>query len=96
MYVVKLTYPADLTEIDARLSEHVAWLEEQYASERLLASGRQEPRLGGVLLFASIPRTELDAALARDPFAGVAEYEVTKFLASKTHDALAAFRDEQS
>ncbi|MBJ7291639.1 MAG: hypothetical protein JHC79_22245, partial [Williamsia sp.] len=68
MHVVTLTYVAPLTDIDAALDDHVAWLDENYRDGTFLASGRRDPRVGGVILVADIPRTDLDARLARDPF----------------------------
>lgn len=95
MYVVVLTYAVPLTDIDKHVPDHMAWIREQYDAGRLLASGRRNPRTGGVLLFAQIPREELDAVLAADPFArhGLADREVVEFLATSTVDALAPWRD---
>jgi uncharacterized protein YciI len=94
MFVVELTYTVPLERIDAAVADHVAWLDAQYAAGVLLASGRKEPRDGGVLLAVAPDRAALQAALATDPFAiaGLAEYRVTEFLATKTAEALAAYR----
>lgn len=95
MYVVVLTYTSPLPDVDAVVPDHMAWIRDQYAAGTLLASGRREPRTGGVLLFAQMPRAELDATLARDPFAvhGLADQTVHPFLATSTVDALAPWRD---
>lgn len=94
MYIVHLTYVAPLERIDELIPEHVAWLDEHYAAGVFLASGRREPRTGGVILTAAMARDELDAILAGDPFgrAGLAEYEVVEFLPSKTGPELAGHR----
>ncbi|NUP53251.1 MAG: hypothetical protein HOW97_38910 [Catenulispora sp.] len=94
MYIVHLTYIAPLEQIDALIPEHAAWLDEHYATGAFLLSGRREPRTGGVILTAAMPRADLDAILAGDPFgrAGVAEYEVVEFLPGKTAPELAAHR----
>lgn len=86
LHVVVLTYIADLTEIDAALEEHVGWLDTNYADGTFLASGRRDPRVGGVILAGGIDRADLDRRLAADPFhrKGCAEYSVTTFLPSKT------------
>ena len=68
MHIVTLTYTAQLDDIDAALDEHVAWLDENFFDGTFLASGRRDPRVGGVILVADIPRTDLDGRLARDPF----------------------------
>lgn len=95
MFAVLLTYTAPLTEIDRHVPGHRAWLGTQYDAGRLLASGPRTPRTGGVLLFATMPRAELDAALAEDPFTahGLADRQIIEFKATSTVDALAAWRD---
>lgn len=95
MFAVVLTYTAPLTEIDRLVPGHREWLREQYAAGRLLVSGARTPRTGGVLLFATMPRAELDAALDEDPFAvnGVADREVVEFTGTSSVDALAPWRD---
>ncbi|MBF6175182.1 YciI family protein [Nocardia blacklockiae] len=91
MFVVILTYTADLDTIDALIPEHAAWLDANYAAGVFLASGRRVPRTGGVILADVGSRSELDAILAQDPFgtAGAATYEVIEFVPTKTAPALA-------
>jgi uncharacterized protein YciI len=95
VFAVVLTYTAPLTEIDRHVPGHMTWLRAQYDAGRLLVSGARTPRTGGVLLFATMPRAELDAALAEDPFAehGLADQEIIEFTATSTVDALAPWRD---
>ena len=90
MHIVTLTYTAPLTDIDAALDAHVAWLDENFSDGTFLASGRRDPRVGGVILVADIPRTDLDKRLARDPFGqrGLADYSVTTFYPSRAADGL--------
>ncbi|HIW90307.1 MAG TPA: hypothetical protein H9870_01365 [Candidatus Corynebacterium avicola] len=85
MYAVILDYVRPLSEIDAALPDHVAWLDEQYDAGILVASGRREPRVGGIILAADVPRDVLDAAIAGDPFAvrGLATHAVHEFHPSK-------------
>jgi uncharacterized protein YciI len=85
MFVVMITYVADLAAVDAALPEHMAWLEQQYAEGIFLASGRQIPRVGGVILAAGIGRAELERRLLLDPFRrrGLAECTVVEFAPSR-------------
>lgn len=94
MFIVTMTYTVPLEQIDALLPDHVAWLERNYAAGRFLASGRQVPRVGGVILAQAGSREELLAVLAEDPFqqAGVAELQVTEFLPTMTVPALEPLR----
>jgi uncharacterized protein YciI len=90
MFVVTLTYVADLSVIDEAVPDHVAWLKEQYADGVFLASGMRVPRIGGVILAAGLSREDLDRRLATDPFRqrGLAEYAVTEFAPSLVAEGL--------
>lgn len=85
MYAVILDYIRPLDEIDAALTDHVTWLDTQYAAGIFLAAGRREPRVGGMILATDVPRDVLDAAIAGDPFAvrGLATHTVHEFHPSK-------------
>ncbi|MDM0035312.1 YciI family protein [Variovorax sp. J22P271] len=86
MFIVTLTYIRPLEELDALMSQHVAWLKKHYASGLFIASGRRVPRTGGVILARSGNRQELDSILEQDPFAksGCAQVDVIEFTPSMT------------
>jgi uncharacterized protein YciI len=90
VFVVTPTCTAPLERIDELIPAHVDRLEHNYAAGRFLASGRQVPRTGGVILARASSREILEAVLAEDPFgrAGVADYQVVEFLATKTAPGL--------
>jgi uncharacterized protein YciI len=94
MFVVTLTYLQPLERVDALMDDHVAWLQRHYASGLFLASGRQVPRTGGVILARSGDRAALDTALATDPFVrhGAARADVVEFTASMTARGLEALK----
>ncbi|MFE7530512.1 YciI family protein [Kitasatospora sp. NPDC057542] len=94
MFVLELTYTADLESIDAVLAQHIEWLDAHYAAGTFLASGRKVPRDGGVILAVGEDRALIEALVATDPFvrAGLTEYRVTEFLATTTAEVLAAHR----
>jgi uncharacterized protein YciI len=85
MFVVILTYRADLSRIDAALQDHIAWLDQQYADGVFIASGRRVPRVGGVILAGNVSAEDLERRLSADPFRqqGLAEYAVTEFVPSR-------------
>lgn len=95
MFVVLLTYTAELSEIDRHLPDHVAFLETQYTRGVLLISGRRVPRTGGVLIFACAGQEALWQTLRQDPFYvhGVAEYQVLRFTPTMTREDLAFLRE---
>ncbi|MFD4412705.1 YciI family protein [Streptomyces sp. NPDC058251] len=95
MFVLDLTYTAPLDAVDAALDAHVAWLEEQYAAGVFLASGRKNPRDGGVIIAVAQDRARIEEIVAGDPFvtAGVCAYRVTEFVATKTAAGLERYRE---
>jgi uncharacterized protein YciI len=86
MIIVTLTYLKPVDEIDALMHEHVEWLKKGYADGLFIASGRQVPRVGGVILARSGDEPGLRAALARDPFVvhGAARCDLVEFTPSMT------------
>jgi len=88
MFVIELTYKAPLTEIDAHMKAHVAFLKKYYASGNFLVSGRQIPREGGIILAIGESREKIEAIMREDPFCkeGLAEFRVVEFRASQRAD----------
>lgn len=95
MFILELTYTAPVERVDAVLEAHVAWLDEQYAAGRVLASGRKQPRDGGVLIAVAEDRAAIERIADTDPFvvAGVCEYRIVEFVATKTAPELAGYRE---
>ncbi|MFC8963334.1 YciI family protein [Streptomyces sp. NPDC057094] len=95
MFVLELTYTAPLEAVDAVLEAHVAWLDQQYAAGSFLASGRKNPRDGGVILAVAEDRARIEEITAGDPFvtAGVCAYRVIEFVATKTAPGLERYRE---
>jgi len=85
MFVIELTYTADLARIDARMREHMGFLKTHYASGNFLMSGRKIPRDGGIILAVGKDRAEVEAIARQDPFVthGLAEVRVIEFRASQ-------------
>jgi uncharacterized protein YciI len=88
MFVIELIYKADLSEIDANMGAHVAFLKKHYASGHFLVSGRKIPRDGGVILAVGKDREEVEAIVREDPFVarGLAEFRIIEFRASQRAD----------
>jgi uncharacterized protein YciI len=85
MFVIELTYKADLTEIDAHMSAHVAFLNKHYAAGHFVVSGRKIPRDGGIILAIGKDRAEIEAMVQEDPFHQhhLAEFRIIEFRASQ-------------
>ncbi|MGW7402286.1 YciI family protein [Streptomyces sp. NPDC054833] len=95
MFVLDLIYTAPLDAVDAVMPAHVAWLDEQYEKGLFLASGRKDPREGGVILAVAEDRARIEDVAAGDPFvaAGVCAYRITEFIATKTAPGLERYRE---
>jgi uncharacterized protein YciI len=88
MFVIELTYKADLSKIDARMRAHVNFLKKYYASGNFLVSGRKIPRDGGIILAVGTSRQQIEAIVEKDPFYehGLAEFRIIEFRASQRAD----------
>ena len=95
MFVLELSGTAPLDAVEAVLPAHVAWLDEQYEKGIFLASGRKDPRDGGVILAVAEDRAGIERIAASDPFvgAGVCAYRITEFVATRTAPELQRYRE---
>ena len=95
MFVVLLKYVKPLPEVDRRMREHVAFLKQCYAEKLFVASGRREPRTGGVILARAASKEALAQVMDHDPFVkhGVATYEIVEFRTSQYDPDFAPFAD---
>lgn len=94
MFVLSVTYIAPIEAVEPHVEPHMQWVSAGYERGWFLASGRKNPRTGGIIL-AKGTREEIEAYLAEDPFVtgGVAEYEVTEVLFSRTAPGLEGLAD---
>jgi uncharacterized protein YciI len=85
MFVIELTYKAELAEIDAHMAAHVVFLKKYYAAGNFLVSGRKIPRDGGIILAVGNSRRDIEAIVEQDPFykQGLADFRIIEFRASQ-------------
>ena len=90
MFVIRTTYQVPFDVLEPGLAEHRAFLSEGYEKNWLLASGPQNPLVGGVIISLLKDRKTLDAFLARDPFVikGYTTYDMIEFEPVKYHPAI--------
>ena len=95
MFIVSLTYVKELSDVEAHLPDHVAYLERYYEQGIFLMSGRKEPRVGGVIVMQADSRKQVEGIISEDPFnqAGIADYEIIEFIPTKTAPALDDYRE---
>jgi uncharacterized protein YciI len=85
MFVIELTYTADLAAIDAHMAAHVAFLKKYYASGHFLVSGRKIPRDGGIIIATAKDRGAVERIICEDPFHAhrLADFRIIQFRASQ-------------
>ena len=88
MFVIELIYKAPLSEIDAHMKAHLAFLNKYYASGNFLVSGRKVPRDGGIILAVGKSKQQIAGIIEQDPFhqLGLAEFRIIEFRASQRAD----------
>jgi len=91
MFIISVTYQKPLEEVDAHLHAHVEFLKENYAKGFFLASGRQNPRTGGIILALAPCKSDVEALIRRDPFYvhAIARYDIIEFTPTMTSPELA-------
>lgn len=92
MFIIELLYKADLTQIDAHMKAHMAFLRKHYASGHFVMSGRKVPRDGGIIMAVGASREEIEAIAAEDPFCthGLADFRIIEFRVSQRADDIQA------
>ena len=85
MFLLLSRYVKPIEEIDRVLPAHREFLDRHYKSGLFIVSGPLNPRTGGVILTTDVPREQIDAVLAEDPFLteGISAYEIIEFNATK-------------
>lgn len=85
MFIIELTYKVPAETIDAHMNEHIDFLEKYYKSGHFLASGRKEPRDGGLIFAKAYNTKRLEEILSEDPFKqmDLADYRIIEFKATK-------------
>lgn len=81
MFIAILTYRKPLEEVDCFLQVHRDYLAEHYAAGDFIASGPQNPRIGGVIMIKADNRVAVDTIISQYPFNinGIADYQIVEF-----------------
>ena len=77
MYLMISTYLAPLDEVDKAREDHLAFIAGLEERGLVVAAGRQDPAVGGVILFDVDSEQEAQELIAKDPYVlrGLAEYK---------------------
>ena len=97
MFIIELTYKVSAGEIDKHLEPHMSYLEKYYHSGHFLASGRQEPRTGGIILAKASSKKRIEEIINEDPLKinNLATYRIIEFKATKKIKAYDDFAGEE-
>ncbi len=81
MFIAILTYKKPLSEVDKYLQAHRDYLAEHYAAGDFIASGPQNPRVGGVIMIKASGRESVNTIISQDPFNinSIADYQIVEF-----------------
>ena len=90
MYLMISTYLAPLDQVDKAREAHMTFLDGLEERGLVIAAGRQDPPVGGVILLDTATAEEAVEAMAGDPYVqqGLASYVATGW--TPTRGALAA------
>ena len=93
MFILLLTYQKSLEEVDRHLAAHRVYLDKNYANGTFIASGRRNPRIGGVILCKASQKEEVEELIKEDPFYAyeVAKYEILEFEPTKFAEGFEKF-----
>jgi len=97
MFIIELTYKVPAETIDVNMDAHIDFLEKYYKSGHFIASGRKEPRDGGLIFAKASNRKRVEEIISEDPFNkdGLAEYRIIEFKATKKVKGYDAFVGEE-
>ena len=81
LFVMLLKYEKDFAIIEQNLSEHREYLKKGYQKGILLASGPQNPKVGGLIIGKFNNKEEALDFSKQDPFSlkGLVSYEIIEF-----------------
>ena len=85
MFIINLTYIEPLEAVEKHLEKHIDFLNQYYTKGHFIASGRKNPRTGGIILMRAKNKEAVQEIITHDPFYQneIAQYEIIEFEASK-------------
>ncbi|NIF04308.1 GTP cyclohydrolase [Chryseobacterium sp. Tr-659] len=93
MFIISLIYKSSIEDIERLIPQHNIFLNKHYESGLFIASGRKEPRTGGIIIANASSRNEIEKIISEDPFYiyEIADYDVTEFIPSKYNENFKTF-----
>ncbi|CAD0220876.1 YciI family protein [Chryseobacterium sp. JV274] len=96
MFIISLTYKSSIENVERLIPQHNIFLNKHYESGRFIASGRKEPRTGGIIIANAESKNEIEQIISEDPFYihQVADYDITEFIPSKYNENFKLFIED--
>ncbi|AZB27472.1 MULTISPECIES: YciI family protein [Chryseobacterium] len=93
MFIISLTYKVTIENVERHIPEHNSFLQKYYDSGLFIASGRKEPRTGGVIICKASSKNEVERIIKEDPFhiQQVADYDIIEFIPTKYNEDFKIF-----
>lgn len=93
MFIIILKYKKTIEAVTKNLDAHITFLNKYYSQNKFICSGRQEPRIGGIIVCTAKNKEEVNSIILEDPFYknDIAEYEIIEFIPSKYADGFEKF-----
>lgn len=90
-FIVEITYIAPLESIEKVVSNHRIFLQAGYDAGKLLMSGPQEPKVGGIIIVRGETKEEVVSFFSKDPYnlSELVEYRFIEFNPVKFQSFLA-------
>lgn len=81
MFIAISKYKKPLNEVDLYRDKHRAYINPYFSDGTLLAGGRQNPPVGGIIISKKSSREQFEAILRNDPYVleNIAEYQIFEF-----------------
>lgn len=96
LFIIVLRYVVDLTKIANARTPHLEFLDEYFKKGFFLASGRQNPKYGGIIIAKATSREEITQIMQQDPFyvQACAEIQIFEFEPNKGSEGFKEFLKE--
>lgn len=80
-FIVEITYLVPFEQLGETVAEHRSFLQTGYDSGKLLFSGPQNPKIGGMVVARAVSLEEIQTLFAHDPYAvkGLASHRFVEF-----------------
>lgn len=95
MFIISLTYKVTIENVERHIPEQNSFLQKYYDSGLFIASGRKEPRTGGVIICKASSKNEVERIIKEDPFhiQQVADYDIIEFIPTKYNEDFKIFTE---